>query len=557
MISTHEYTAYLVGSPDVELSVRGGQVRIDAGAASHVTASITIAVPDEDTLTDLDPREGARVRLEVDATYPTKTVARTFDLGLRTRPNRHTDGTLTLDLASDEALLLDWAPLADDDTPFDYADSVRDIVDYVLGEVISGTTLETTPTTDADLTPLWAITNLCTNPSATVDGTGWSNGTNATGVNRNTSRYHSTPAGIIWASSASGDSYIDFLGPMAVTQGRLYVLAAWFNTGNGRDCKVMIRFKDESGATIVDRYSDAVPTVADTWTRVDVITDAPPGASRASIHMMFNAGAASQQTWVDDVMFYEGDRLVDAFDGSTTDDSDYDYDWQGDSDASPSTRTPARDAPLPEAFTWKAGVYALDFLAVLLQAAGLRLVCDGAREWTLRDADHLEDGTLNIRHGVNLIDAVDTISLDDSPWFDAAITEYKWTDANGIEQRRIDSYALNDPHIRAVLYEKAAPYPGPGFSEYAVSRAQGRGRSIEATTVADWDATAEQTCSVIVAGAPTQLGKADSVVFDLGRDEMTVTARTTDIPDAAWLLIPEGDAWTDEPIGEDWTEEVI
>lgn len=45
MISKHEYKAFLVGSPDVELSLIGGGITLDDSQAPHVQAQIDIAWP--------------------------------------------------------------------------------------------------------------------------------------------------------------------------------------------------------------------------------------------------------------------------------------------------------------------------------------------------------------------------------------------------------------------------------------------------------------------------------------------------------------------------------
>lgn len=77
--------------------------------------------------------------------------ARRFDLGIRARPVRQRDASVQLSLASDEALLADYAPLADDDTPLTLVDSLRDVVDYVLDKAL-GTTLDASPSIDYDFT---------------------------------------------------------------------------------------------------------------------------------------------------------------------------------------------------------------------------------------------------------------------------------------------------------------------------------------------------------------------------------------------------------------------
>lgn len=407
--STHTYQAYLLADPDdIELAIQSGSIRLDAGSSPHVTASLDVAIgswsytvveyPDEEgygygegpygglgyggyysmpawstdveTLIALDPRENARIRIDVNAITASGVQTRSFDLGLRERSIDYLNSTITLNLASDEGLLEDYGPLADDTAPLALASSLRDIIDYVLGEAIPGAALESTPAIDADLTPA-------------------------------------------------------------------------------------------------------------------------PGGSE------------------------------------------------------------------DDAFTWQAGQSALDFLHPLVQVAGYRLVCDEARQWTLRSEDYYADGSTMIRHGVNMIEADETIDRESGIWFDAAVTRHTWTDSGGLEQIRTDSYALTTPYTRLALFERDTPYPGPGFSEYAVRRAQQRGREVTATSVSDWRVNAEQPVTIYLADAPIQTGLTQSVEFDLSTDRMTINTRTVDTPDAAWLLIPEDETWLDQPLGESWTEEVI
>jgi hypothetical protein len=412
MISTPTYRVFLIADPDdIELELKpGGRIELDVSAAPHVTADLQVGTgawinvlteyPDaegfgygegeyggtgyggyqlvptwtpggEELLTALDPRETARIRIEVDVIDSLgNTQARTFDLGLRERPTNYTTAVLTLRLGSDEALLADWAPLADDTAPLALAGSLRSIVNYVLGEVIAGAELEASPAIDADLTP------------------------------------------------------------------------------------------------------------------------APGGAE-------------------------------------------------------------------DDAFTWRAGQSALDFLRPLCQVAGYRLVCNEAREWTLRDENYFADGSTTVQYAVNMHDADETISRDSGEWFDAAVTRYRWTDSAGLEQIRVDAFATATPYTRLRLFERDTPYPGPGFSEYAVRRAAQRGREVNVTAAADWLANTEQSLTIALADAPAQTGLIESLTYELDTHQMTVSSRTTDTPDAAWLLIPIDEAWTDSPVGESWTEEVI
>lgn len=406
--STHLYRAYLLGTPDRELSIEGGTIRLDSTRSPHVTATLDVAlgawqealteypdgsgfgfgegpfggggfggwyylpewVADPTILADLDPRENARIRIDVDAVTAYGALTRSFDLGLRDREIDYTAQSITLQLASDEGLLDDFAPLTDDTAPLALAGSLRDVIDYVLDVAIPGASLEASPANDADLTPA-------------------------------------------------------------------------------------------------------------------------PGAAE------------------------------------------------------------------DDAFTWQAGQSAMDFLHPLCQVAGYRLVCDEQRNWTLRAEDYYADGSITVRYAVNMIESDETISRDSGVWYDAAAVVHEWADSAGETQRRVDSYALTTPYTRLQLFEKDTPYPGPGFAEYAVRRAQGRGREVVAAAVSDWRAQAEQPVTIVYQDTPIQTGLTLNVEFSLDDDRMTINTRTVDTPDAAWLLIPEGETWLDQPLGESWTEEVI
>ncbi|WP_433721128.1 hypothetical protein [Microbacterium laevaniformans] len=203
----------------------------------------------------------------------------------------------------------------------------------------------------------------------------------------------------------------------------------------------------------------------------------------------------------------------------------------------------------PESLVWRAGVTAMEFLRPLLQAQGMRLLCDETRTWYLRNANLTGFGNLlKIETARTLIDGGDTIDLDTDQWFDAAVTRYEWIDADGTRQERVDAYGPSG-YTRCAFFEKATPYPGAGFSEYAVQRAQGRGRSVTATTISDWTVVAEAPVLVTLPRTAPQLGAIDTVRFSLDNDEMTVTARTTSAEGTAWAAGSPGESWSgsDDP----------
>lgn len=178
-VSTHIYRAYLIGTPDVELLLDRddpGTVTIDDTRAPHITATLGVVIPDLAIMAALDPRASVRVRVEVAAVFPFASQLRSFDLGLRTRTVWHRAGTMTLDLASDEAILDDWAPHADDLVPYTFQNSVRSLVNYVLDRASAGV-LAPGGGPDAPIRALTAATNLVRNPRARTDLADWSSST--------------------------------------------------------------------------------------------------------------------------------------------------------------------------------------------------------------------------------------------------------------------------------------------------------------------------------------------------------------------------------------------
>ena len=583
VVSKHERKAFLVGSPDIELSIKDGSISLGALQVPHVEASLDIALPGTwslvsgkpvwtpkpATLLALDPRQNKRVRIEVNATFtPGGAQTRTFDLGLRDLEVG--DGQVSLQLASDEALLEDHKPLTDDITPRTHEASLRSVVNYALNKVIPGKSLEATPSVNADATRYWSITNLVANPSGEADAAGptasnWSVGQYVNGtVGTITMGTPAAPFGtraVGWTSLAGGDSNII---PVAngdsrtygVTPGRWYCWSFYICSTASRTARAAIQWWSANGSVLSSQvFSAPITTVNSEFRRVSIIAQAPEGTSHAFPYVNVPSSAVTNH-YVDGAMFYEGDEVVPFFSGATTDSSTYTYKWSNAANASTSTRTPIRDVD-KESLTWKAGQSAMDFLKPLVQVAGFRLVCDENRKWTLRDEDFRAAETLSIRHGVGMIEGSYSISRDADLWYDAALIRYVWTDLQGMRREAVDYHALTTPYIKLRTFEKDTPYPGPGLAQYLVRRAQGRGREVTASAVADWRARAEQPVEIVLENAPIQLGTVDEVTFDLGQRTMTVTTRTTDTPASAWDLIPAGSSWTSQPVGGSWNGESI
>ncbi|MFB4348482.1 hypothetical protein [Microbacterium sp. CR_7] len=415
------------------------------------------------------------------------------------------------------------------------------------------------PGPDADVTAHWPVANLVSNPSFETNLDGWAVGTNATALGR----FNDTTQGAVsgnwaarWVSGASGSSYIDYQ-DISIRAGESYVLSAYmYSEGAPRTGRVMMRFKGGNGAILRDAYGLSTPLQSNAWNRLDIAAVAPPGAEKATLHLELIATGAGQAVRADAVMFHQGTEVIPYYDGSTPESAAYYYGWTDSAHASNSLRTPKVER-VPEAFRWYAGTTALDFLHPLLMATGLRIVCDENRRWSLRDALYRNPGDQSYRHAVNIETADETLSREADEWFDAAVYDYRWRDATGIEQRRVDAFALTTRPTKTAHFQLDTPYPGPGRAEVAVRRAQSRGRTVSVSAVPTWTEATDQTLSVLLEGTAIQTGIIGAVRFNLADDTVTVTSRTADTPASAWVLIPAGQRWIDSPAGGTWKNEVI
>lgn len=556
--STHVYSAVVLGA-NLPLSIKGGSITLDEARAPHVDARLTIPIPAAATLAALDTRLSPppRIRITATATFATTTDQRVFDLTLRDRDVDHARGEVTLALASDEALLGDYAPLADDLGAFDVQSSLRAVVNYVLGKAAPGAALQPGGN-DVDVMVYTDATNLIPDPRITDLG--------AFGSVFNCSRDYDTAIpgalgtvpmnGIRLSAPTTADSFFAIGGDvggirLGMQGGRTYTFSMRGQVisaigGAGTNARRLAAYWRVGTGPYQSALSPQISASVGQSSRVSVTFTVPEGATEIFIRA-FLGGTSGAITWGHPRLSVTDKRPgadnTAPFSGATPETAGYRYAWTGASDASPSTRVALIDRS-PEVLLWTAGRDALAFLSPIVQSFGRRLVCDEQRQWTLRDETYTASGGVSIRHGVNLIDASDKVSREDETWFDAAIVVWRWTDRDRVQQTAIDSYALPGA-TRARRFEFNRPYPGPGFAAYAVRRAQGRGREVSATAVADWRARAEQPVQIVVDVAPIQTGRSSRVAFDLDRDEMTVLTRSIDTPlNAIDLLVGTIDSLT-------------
>lgn len=476
---------------------------------------------------------------------------RYFDLGIRsTSPNR-ADGTVAVELASDEAILEDFAQLVDDETPFTLAPSLRAVVNYVLSKI--GAALEAGPE-DADLTPYWEVTNLLRNPAVVTNLNNWAGGGGCTIA------FVSGPtSGEVGVTATAATGAVFAVDPtkynIPATPGTKYTFTLMQrNVSGGGNGYLSLRFLDNNNATISEAYGDPVQ-MENTANQVTVTAVAPPSAVKVAPIWRFN-GSSGRTYRLDQGLLHTSRFPVGYFSGGNVG-PNYTYHFEGPSNDSASIRTPDIERD-PESLVWNAGVSAMEFLQPLLMSVGLRLVCDEQRRFTLRSEDYRAAGSQSWRYGVNIETADEKLSREDQSWFDAAVYVYVWTDSDGIEQTRTDAYALtSDPTkvLRRVLDD--TPFPGPGRAQHVVQRAQGKGREVTISGIPSWSEQTDQSLAVLLDGTPIQTGISARIRYDLDTDTVAVTSRTTDTPAYAWQLIPAGEAWLDSPVGASWIGEVI
>ena len=561
--SKHVYTATLL--PDTPLKVHEdspGSITFDAGTSPHVQGSLRLTGASVELLDAIDTRQSPppRIQIDVDATFPGSTQARTFDLTVRGHDRDQDTGEPVVELASDEALLGDFRALEDDFTPLSHQDSLYDLVDYVLDTVIPGASLE--PGDDVPVPALAESQNLVRNPRAGVGLTDWSvtwsvGGATPSQFGSGGPSYAPSYVGVQAGLGGASGAYI-YLDENAIslTPGKLYVLSCAVRAHATRQMSLDAILYDASGNIVAFATPDtAMP--ASSWVRLSTSFYAVTNATKLRPRVTPVGGLAGAE-YVDVTAWRLSESTGDAaadelyFDGDTTDTSEYQYDWANGAHESVSSRAVIIDAATPEGLTWMAGQSAIEFLQPIVQRFGRRLVCDETRAWTLRTAGYVADGSTTVRFAVNMTKGRERVSRDLDIWCDAAIVIYTWTDSSGVQRKRVDSYSSVAEPTFVRRIEKSTAYPGPGFAQYVVERAQGRGREVSASKVADWRTTAEQLASIRLSGSPEQVGTIQRLEFDLSNDEMSLTARTQELDPDAWLLDDADIDWLDTDPDEPW-----
>lgn len=513
------------------MDIAEGTVTLDE-TTTYCVADVTLALDDDSD--GIDPRTGVRgvITASVQGGTP-----RSFDLGVRSRTIDHEGKTVRLRLASDEELVNDFAPLADITTALDHQDSLYDIIDGVLGEVIPGAALEAG--TDLEFPVSWDSANLIDNPGA------------ETGVHGMSVNDVSVAQSNLWAASetysfllfgpTSADSYgymnLFSLGAM---RDRTYTASAsaFINTplsGSSSALRRSIAVIITTSTGPVIYASERADNSGGVVSRLAVRFRIP--ANALDVALFFYHGHTVGNMWWDDLRLSEGDGIRDRdigrLDGAQADDDLYEYEWDDTPGNSTSRRTAINPVPA-ETLVWPVGVSGWDFLLPITSAAGRRLFCDEQRKWRLVDENYTIPGVI-VASAQFTRSGDDSISRDGNLWADGVVARYTWKDDFDAIQVKEDA-AGTEGKVLVVEFDR--PYPGPGAAASILLRMSGQGRTQTASRITDYAATPGMQGNISLPGTEDQVGRLTGVQFDLNIAYMDIATRglTSIVPGSiAWL----------------------
>ncbi|WP_396659509.1 hypothetical protein [Microbacterium sp.] len=483
------------------------QITLDAGAVPYAAAEVQLPLLDEAVLDLLDPRAGD-VRCPVTGSDGLVGGPREFDLGLREREIDHVTKTVTLRLASDEALLMDYAPLADDPTPRTLETSLRDVCDYVLDKI--GAHLEP-GTQDADVSAFWEVTNYFPNAgSENSSELGWVPSTGAPVLTSQTTPVKSGARNVrIQATAAS--AWIAAEKAISATPGRTYRASLQLRSSVARSVQIMLQWAGPDGLLGMNSNGPTLTSSTSAWTEYTVEGVAPPAATQVRLFVITSGNAAGNFHYIDEVMWYQDDEPVPWFSGASAD-ADYTYEWSGDANASASRRIPVIDRPR-DALVWSAGQTGWDFLTVLCASAGMTLWCDEQRRWYLQTPESRTIPALIAVTASNTSEGTDVLSREDpDTYVTGVVCRYFWTDrVDGTRREQVD--AAGTPGKVLVREFDNTPYPGSGVAAAMLARRAGTGRAQTVTTITRWDIAPGMTANLTLPAAPETTARISAVTF--------------------------------------------
>lgn len=487
---------------------------------------------------------------------------RTFDMALLSREVSHDSRSVDLELATDEALLMNYATLTDNYQPMQRQDSLRSIINYVLGRAIPGAQLQTTGAADRPFKVLADATNMLTDPRYARTPEGGYGVANASTLVDTTWTGAENVWGVHLYNPSSTDAFLELRNAdmaYGMQTGRTYTFSATGsvrsavggseNTSRSRRLVVVALVP---GGYIDLAASPLVSTTVNADTRVSVTFTVPNNATQVWVRA-YHGHTQGTITWrafrLSETHKYSGPHNSDYFDGARPATAEYSYQWSNAADASASRRFALIDRA-PDLLVWRAGESAWDFLETLKNAAGLRLFCDEQRRWWLvNSADFDVPGRVSVRAD-NTIEGSDTVDAAGDSAAQGVIARFSWRDLEG-NQKTKDDVAGNAG--RALLVEFDRPYPGPGTAAAILTRRAGQGRTQDVTVLSDLSVTPGQEISITLPGTENQLGTLQSAQWDLSEGTMRLESTgLKEVTPGSWLAEDPANTWSTTPDARTW-----
>lgn len=511
---------------DVDIEATDAEITLDASRVMYGTGSALLKL-DPATAAQIDPRIATRVEVTL-STALDGSDERSFDLGLRARRIDHAGRTISLELATDEAMLNDYAPLAPDRNPRTYEASVRALCNYVLGKI--GASLAA-GTVDANITAQWATTNLVVNPCARVATTGWQAdvATGTATVIRGTTAVTPVPGVTSMFNVTAGAGVTSWVQARAAAiranEGDSYTVSGYyFGSSANRTVASGVDWYDANGTRIGSTTSPSQVIGAAVWHRASVTVTAPRGAaSMRPFVRVWNGLPSGQWFRVTGMLVTPGEDLVTYFDGATTATGAYTFGWTDTADDSTSERYIAWGVERsPDMFIWEAGVSAWDFLEPILAGQSMRLYCDEKRVWRLITNQHETTNTVTVTPD-NMAADDDEITRDDTERYaTGCVVNWSWTE-RGKPRTYRETFGL--PH-RVHVIDMNAPYPGQGLAEAIVNRRATQGRTQDIEAVPNLATEPFGLVNITPPTLPATVEQVESVTFTTTADTMRITTRT-------------------------------
>lgn len=185
----------------------------------------------------------------------------------------------------------------------------------------------------------------------------------------------------------------------------------------------------------------------------------------------------------------------------------------------------------PNGIPWPAGQSAWAFASMLTDIVGARLWCDESRLWHVTALAPDKSTAVAVAAGVNMTGYSDTVSRD-ADWYDAVVITYTWTTPSGASSFTTDN-TPDAPTPFSRVYDvqrdlgkrKSGFLPADGAAAALLAQVSNLGRTIPIEAINNFQADPGATLAVTLPDATALTGRIQSVTWDIGTREMSLTTR--------------------------------